>query len=110
MSETEERKLAVKLTAAELRERSNDLANALHEYDEVEAQKKRVTADLGEKLKNLRVEATELADIVKHGREFSFVTCTWSVDEVSAKRFLTRDDTGEIIETVDLPRQANLLS
>jgi len=107
---TEERKLACKLANPELRERSKELADVLHEYDEIEAQKKAVTADLGEKLKKLRAEATELADIVKHGREFSYVACTWTEDHVSGKRFCTRDDTGEIIETLDLARQTSLLS
>ena len=108
--ENEERKLAVKLTAEELRERSKDLANALHEYDEIEAEKKRVTANLGERLKELRSEATELADIVKHGREFSYVTCSWSEDTVSGKLILVREDTGEVVETRDIPRQTSLLS
>lgn len=91
--------LPVKLTSREVVERGQLAAQVIHKIDEVEREKKRVTADAKEQTDRLESELRRLSYIVEREEEDRTVECFWRFDFMKNEKNLLRDDTGEVVET-----------
>jgi hypothetical protein len=93
------RNLPVKMTAAEVAVKAQEFAQCWQQHDELEAEKKRVTAQLSSEMKRLRGEALVLRRNVTTGFEDRLVDCHREPNVVKRCWEIFRVDTGEKIET-----------
>ena len=95
---TEFRKLSVRLTSEEQRQRGKTLAERIEEYNR-EEQGIKAAAEAGRaKLKNLRRDIDALADVVDTGTERRDIECALMRDDRRFEIVWYRTDTGEEIE------------
>jgi len=83
------------LTARELREKGAELARALTDWESTEEEKKKVTKELGDRVKDLEANMKRLGRIVRTGKEEREVECIWVAAPSSETMRLIRQDTGE---------------
>ncbi len=60
----------VELTAAEIAERSQTLAQKIAEHDQIESEKKESNSNFSKLLKTINVEIRELSNVVRSGKEY----------------------------------------
>lgn len=95
---TEFRRLPVKLSPEEQRQRGKTLAERVEEYNR-EEQAMKAAAELARgKLKNLRRDIDALADVVDTGNERRDIECALMRDDRRFEIVWYRTDTGEEIE------------
>lgn len=94
------RRLPVKLTAAEVKAKGEELARAVDAYNVRELQNKEQAKANAEALKDMRAAISKTAVIVDTGVEHREVTGVWVRDGL--RKNWVRDDTHEIVETRDL--------
>jgi hypothetical protein len=104
--------LEVKLTPKELQEKGQEMASAVLQYDDYEAEKKEIAKDLGDKMKDLHLQLSGLAKVTRRKTEVKPVECKVELNtpETGTKR-ITRMDTKEIIKEMPMTvaeRQSNL--
>ena len=92
----ETRKLTVKLNEGEKIECARQAARLLRRYGALEEEKKRVTKEFGDQMKETRRAADMKAAAHETGIEERMVECTRTV--VGMQLVVTRDDTGEVVE------------
>jgi hypothetical protein len=91
--------LPVKLTAEELMEKGQKMATAILKYDEYEAEKKEIAADLGDKMKKLHAELTALGTVVDRKTEDRPVVCKIELNQPEdGMKTIWRQDTGEAVK------------
>lgn len=93
--------LEVKLTAKELQQKGQEMASAVIQYDEYEAEKKAIANDLGGKMKELHATLSQLAKITRRKTQTRSVECEVQLHtpEEGTKR-IVRLDTGEVIKEI----------
>jgi hypothetical protein len=106
--------LKVKLTEEELREKGQQMASKVIQYNEYEAEKKEIASDLGAKMKDLHAELTVLAKATRSQEETRPVECEvlFDVPEVGTKR-IVKKDTMEVLKELAMTaeeRQTELFS
>lgn len=89
---TEIRNLKVVLTYDELQEKGQDLAKANRDIAEKEAQKKRVTAQLGADIKALQEKVLSLSYAIQNGYVYDDIECRWVRDTTRSKCYLNAYD------------------
>jgi hypothetical protein len=104
--------LEVNLTSKELQEKGQEMAAAIIQYDDYEAEKKEIAKDLGDKMKDLHLKLSGLARVTRRKTEVKPVECKVELNtpETGTKR-ITRMDTKTIIKELPMTlaeRQTNL--
>lgn len=96
---TETHLLPVKLTESEIISYSVEIAKGIQTLEELQDEKKEVTKEYNDELKNLQKKLSRISRIIKAGQEDREVKCRWDyLWEMDMKR-LVRTDTGEVIRT-----------
>lgn len=95
---TEFRKLNVKLTSEEQRQRGKTLAERVEEYNREEQEMKAAAELARAKLKNLRRDIDALADVVDTGTERREIECALMRDDRRLEIVWMRLDTHEEVE------------
>lgn len=93
---TETRSVPCKLTADEVRNKADELANKHYDYEEKDRKKKDYLNHANEELKGLRGAMSGLAANIKSRTEDRPVDCTWRLTK--GEMVLTRDDTKKVVE------------
>jgi len=104
--------LEVNLTSKELQEKGQEMAAAVLQYDDYEAEKKRLDKALSDKMKDLHLKLSALAKVTRRKTEVKPVECKVELNtpETGTKR-ITRMDTKTIIKELPMTlaeRQTNL--
>lgn len=104
--------LEVKLTAKELQDKGQEMATAMLQYDEYEAEKKAQAKELGAKMTELHETLSKLATVYDKKAEVRAVDCIVELNspETGTKRY-TRLDTKEVFKEepmTEKERQTNL--
>lgn len=94
-----ERYLPVKLTTAEHRAKSEQLARTVDDIDGVKARKKVAAEKFKDEESTLMGVQSRLAKEVETGFEDRRVVCQWQDDFARKTKRLYREDTGEVVET-----------
>lgn len=100
----EHRLLPVRLTPEELRERGDKLANYVREYDQVEAEKKDITATLGDRLKKIREEMSQVKTVILSESEQREVEIYEQPDYNRGMMDIFRKDDGTQVDSRALTR------
>lgn len=95
--------LEVKLTPKELQQKGQEMASAVIQYDEYEAEKKAIANDLGGKMKELHGTLSALAKITRRKTQVRSVECEVHLNtpEDGTKRII-RTDTRETIKEMPM--------
>lgn len=96
---TEVRDVPFELDGAELIQRGRALADLDEEIAGLEEQKKDVAKEMKERIDLKRKEAAKLGHVIRSGKEYRPVECTWCPDPVESRMNLIRTDTGEVVFT-----------
>lgn len=99
------RELACKLTADELLQRGDAMANCEMVIDKLKDKRGKLSKKIGEQRK-LRFE---LAEVIERGEETREVSCEWREDFAKNVKRLIRRDTGEEVEHVTMTAEERQL-
>jgi hypothetical protein len=99
MSKQETRSLLCPLSDEDLKLRGHNLAAAVKELEEVEAEKKQAVSEFGVRIKALDERIQSLAVVVKARHEARPITCEWRGDGKTGTMKLYRLDTDTVIDT-----------
>jgi hypothetical protein len=91
--------LPVKLTQDELLQKSRELAGTVQDYATEESRQTDIKAQLKARLTELDAKRTQLAIVVARQEEYRDVRCEVVADPRTLMAHITRDDTGEVVET-----------
>lgn len=91
--------LPVALGSSELLDRARTMSQRCKEKDALEAEKAATTRDFGERLKKLGGEVARLSEVVSTGIENQNVECSELHSYRDRLVTITREDTGETVET-----------
>lgn len=92
----------VLLSISELLEISKELARANQELARVSNQKKETMASFAASQKIAEAIIENLSLKISTGKEYRDVDCSVTFDQKLMKKFITRMDTGEVVETTKL--------
>jgi hypothetical protein len=101
----EKRTLTCTLTPKELREKGAELGRAVTDWETTEEEKKRVTKDLGDRIKEQEANMKRLSRIVRTGKEEREVDCNWVAAPSSETMRLIRCDTGEEVTSRPMTKE-----
>lgn len=111
VKEVQHRELPVRLSAAEVAQRADDMAVKLAAIGELEERRKNVAAEFKEQIDTLRTEVGLLARQVRERSEQRDVECDLLLDFEAGTAELVRRDTGEVLGSRPLSpaeKQGNL--
>lgn len=97
------RNLRCRLTAAELRERGEQLAELAKEVEDLEEEKKVIAKQKKDEIDHVKVQLVKRRDAVRFGAELRDVPCTWYSDFNRDQIVLVRDDTNEEVTREPMP-------
>lgn len=95
----EERNLQCMLTDADVRERSDALAQCVKEKADLQIARKAVVAGFKKRIDKVIREAESLAEEIRDRSTHRPVECVWLRDELSLRMELQRTDTHETVES-----------
>ena len=99
------RELACKLTADELLQRGDAMADCEMVIDKLKDKRSKLSKKIGEK----RKERFDLAAVIERGEEDREVSCEWREDFAKNVKRLIRRDTGEEVEHVTMTAEERQL-
>ncbi len=102
---TEKRTLTCLLTAKERLARGADMGRAIHDWESTNEEKKTVTKDLGDRIKEHEANMKRLSRIVRTGKEEREVEVEWRPFAESETMRLIRLDTGEEVQSRPMTRE-----
>jgi hypothetical protein len=100
------RELACKLTADELLQRGDAMADCELVIDKLKDKRGKLSKKIGEK----RKERFDLAEMIERGEETREVNCEWREDFAKNVKRLIRRDTGNEVEHVTMTAEERQLS
>ena len=98
---SETRDLPCVLTEAEVRQKSDRVAQLLGEYEQLEEEKKEAASSAAERLKSIRVEVMSRGKEIRERQENRLVECRWLYNRVKRQMELVRQDTGGVVAARD---------
>lgn len=96
------RMLTVRLNEQQINRAAMAAAQYAQQYQEVEDEKKDLTAEFTGRLKTLRGAIKDRSQVATSGEEVQPVECEWTIFREDCKKRLYRLDTGEMVEEADL--------
>jgi hypothetical protein len=97
------RNLKYNFTTEELSRYNKELAFEVKNLNEIQQEKKLVISILGAKIRTAEGRIQQLANDVNSGYTYKYLDCTITYNfPIDGQKQVTRNDTGEIIETVKM--------
>lgn len=101
--------LPVKLTQTELVQTGRKLANAQHNLQRAENEKKEAMSDFKNRIDRHTLEISNLSEVISSGEEYRPVECTRFYDRANKRVIVTRSDTGAVISDCPMDEEMSQL-